>query len=761
MVFYQAISEKVFREKYMINGETSIDQVFEGIAEKISSVEKNEFDRKRYKKIFLDSISEGYLLPGGRITANARPWLSGKCYNNCYVIPIEDSLEGIYQSLSNDAIISSSGGGVGFNISTLRPEGSPLLTKGGVSSGPLSFLRVFNESAKVIHTGGNRRSAHIAILNVDHPDIEKFITIKKGNKNNELTQFNISVGITQEFMKAVEDDLDWELKFKGVVYKTVKARYLYDLMVNNAYYYNEPGAFFLDTVNKFNNAWYLHKIEAPNPCGEIPQGPWNVCNLASLNLTKFVKNPFDPEAMFDFELFKNQISIGIRFLDNVVDATNYPLPEITREALSVRRLGLGITGLGDMLAMLRMDYGQTSYSFIETISKILRDTAYETSIEIAREKGCFPSFHREKYLQGNFIRGLPSHIFSDIERYGIRNVSCLAIAPTGTISLSLGNNCSSGIEPIFSLYYDRTIRTGRGEETYTETVYDYAYYLYKQYRTSHPEAEEKPPFFKVTMDIDPVVHIQVQAIMQKYIDSAISKTINLPKGYSLDNYKDLFLLAYTSELKGFTTFNPFSTAEGAIEGVLVHKETEKENEVSRIAPKRPKDLICHVYVQSIKGQKYLILVGILNNQPYEVFLTEYTPELKDQLNGLDTTQNRREEGLIRKGGKGVYDLLSIENGKEKVILKNISKIFNKEYEGPTRLVSTALRHGIPLVFIVDQLGKTSSFGTWAKTMSIILKKYLQPDDSLVKKVCPSCGSKNVIFQEGCLTCLDCNFSKCS
>ena len=757
MVFYQPISERIFREKYMINGETSVDQVFEGIAEKITSVE-NKDNKEKYKQKFLESLSEGYLLPGGRITANARPWIKHRCYNNCYVIPIEDSLEDIYESLKNDALISASGGGVGFNISSLRPEGDPI-SKGGVSSGPISFLKVFNESAKIIHTGGNRRSAHIAILNINHPDIEKFITIKQGQKNNELTQFNISVGITDAFIRAVELDLDWHLCFNERLYKTVKARYLYDLMMHNAYYYNEPGAFFIDTVNMYNNAWYLHKIQAPNPCGEIPQGPWNVCNLASINLTKFVENPFTEKAVINTEKLKEQISLGIRFLDDVVDATEYPLKQITDEALKVRRLGLGFTGLGDMFAMLGIEYGSEKSLQVSTeLASYFRDIAYETSTELAEEKGAFPAFDKEKYLLGTFIQNLPEYLKSSIKNKGIRNVSCLAVAPTGTISLALGNNCSSGIEPIFSLFYDRTIRTGKGEETYTETVYDYAYFLYKKL---YPNSNNVPSFFKVSMDIDPIDHIKIQSIFQQYIDSAISKTINLPKGYTIEKYKDLFLLAYKNKLKGFTTFNPFSTAEGAMKGVLVHKETVNPKEEYRIAPKRPKDLVCHIYVQSIKGQKYFILVGMLENKPYEIFLTEYTLELKEKLNGLDAIPGKREEGIIRKNGKGVYDLIYIDGENEKLILKDIAKIFNKEYEGPTRLVSTALRHNIPLIFIVDQLGKTSSFGTWAKTMSIILKKYLKDDDiTLGKKVCPSCGSERIVFQEGCLTCLDCNFSKC-
>jgi len=836
----QPVSKEIFNKKYNLHNENE-EQFFNNIASEIASVEKDEI-RDFWKSKFYDEIASTRFIPAGRILANARTFSKLKNYNNCFTIEINDDMQEIYRSLAEDAQISKMGGGVGFNISKLRPEGDKL-TRGGEASGPLSFLKVFNESAKIIMTGGQRRSAHIAVMNVDHPDIEKFITVKQGDKNKELTQFNISVGITDAFMKAVEKDDDWNLKFNGKVYKTLKAKELYEKIVKNAFEHNEPGIFNLDHVNKYNNGWYMYNIEAVNPCftgdtivatadgrngvpikqlaeeekefnvfsamiknqrnklrysrwkseikkakafktgtrkiitinlsdgtsfrctpdhllarpdgsyieaqysngvelekfysfsdknslkfyrhintksngygrqyrmiwendngkydgmsfnidhkdgnptndvlnnltllskedhklktgkeweekgnplsrmnkielsytqsiknikanaskyswtdskleeelekfkdqnekpikkdlnvylderifvestednnevedvydltvednhnfyiltntdddkflnssgclvhncGEIPLVSYGVCDLGALNLTKFIVDPFTEDAHFNFNKFEKSIYTAVRFLDNVLDATDYPLEKIKERARGDRKIGLGFTGLADAMAMLNIRYGdEESKNLSEKIARALRDYSYIASVELAKEKGPFPNYN-EKYLEGNFIKKLHQETINSIEDYGIRNVTLNTVAPTGTTSFSLGQNCSSGIEPIFSLQYDRKIRTGKDDETTTETVYDYAWLLYREI-TSNTEA---PDTFVTTMDIDPYDAIDIQAIFQKYIDSSISKTANLPPGYTLDQYKDLFSYAYKNGLKGFTSFNP-------------------------------------------------------------------------------------------------------------------------------------------------------------------------------------------------------------
>jgi ribonucleoside-diphosphate reductase alpha chain len=735
----------------MINGEVDPEDVFHGVAKEVSKIEK---DKGHWEHVFYEMMSSGKFIPGGRILANARPDAKLRQYNNCFVIPIEDSMEGIYEALRQDAVISGQGGGVGFNISTLRPKNAPL-SKGGTSSGALSFLKIFNESAKVIQTGGGRRAAHIAIMNVDHPDIEEFITIKHGDENAELTQFNISVGITDKFIRHVEEDLDWDLIFNGKVFKTIKAKYLFDLLAKNAFTHNEPGILNLDHVNDNNTGYWAFDIASTNPCGEIPMPNYSLCCLGAINLTHFVQNPFGPSSYFDFERLGDLIPSCVRFLDNVLDVTDYPLPEIKKLSKQWRRIGLGFTALADTFAMLGMAYGdERSKEFSGELAKFFSHTTYKSSIFLANEKGEFPAMDRDKYLAGKFVKMvLDDKDIIAVQNVGIRNIAMLTIAPTGTTSLTVGQNCSSGIEPIFSLSYDRRIRTGIGDETKTESVHDSAWleYLFKNKDKTNIVI---PEFFRTTLEIDPYDAIDIQAIFQKYWDHSISKTANLPKGYSFDEYKDLWMYAYKNGLKGFTSFNP----EGSMLGILQHREEDSSKipEVAierKTAMKRPKDLECAIHITSIKGQKFIVLIGLYDGSIYETFVTELKEEWTDKI-------SHAHSGTIRKNGKGDYDLI-LHNGEETLFIKGISSNFNHEYEGPTRLLSTALRHGTPLEFIVEQLGKSGSFGSWGKSLSQVLKKYIRDGEKVKTNItCPSCGGDNLVYKEGCMACNDCGWGKC-
>lgn len=561
MKFRQKLSAEIFARKYMINGEESPEEVFQQVAKTVAAAEKSKKLRKFWEEEFSEILREGLFIPGGRILANARPNARLRNYNNCFTIEVEDSISGIYRALTEDAIINAAGGGVGFNISHLRPKGTPT-SRQGESSGPISFLQVFDSSAKQIRTGGARRGAHIAVMNVDHPDIEEFITCKHGEQNNMLTQFNISVGITDDFISAVERDLNWNLQFNGKIYKTVKARYLYDLLAKNAYEHNEPGILNLDHVNRFNTGSYAFDIETTNPCGEIPMPNYSLCCLGSLNLTQFVQEPFSLSTNFDWYKFRETIRTAIRFLDNVLDVTDYPLEKIQVLSKQWRRIGLGFTGLGDMFAMLRIPYGSAESKIFSTkLAREFRDTAYAASIDLAKEKGAFPALDKKRYLQGDYIFWLENtELKRKIAKYGIRNIAMLTCAPTGTTSLTLGQNCSSGIEPIFSLQYERKYRTGTGEETSTETVYDYAYLEYLDFCKRHDQPEklddEAREWFKTASEISPEDGIDIQAIFQRFIDHSISKTCNLPENYSFEEYKKLWMYAYKAGLKGFTTFNP-------------------------------------------------------------------------------------------------------------------------------------------------------------------------------------------------------------
>jgi len=748
-IWNQKLSEEIFHAKYMLHGEKTPEDVFRGIAREIASPEQKE-NRKKTEELFYEQLLSGKLIPAGRILANARPDSPMKNYNNCFTIDIEDSMIGIYDSLKEDAMISKMGGGVGFDISKLRPKGTTL-SKGGQASGVISFLRIFDQSAKTIITGGQRRSAHIALLDIAHPDIEEFITVKQGDRNKELTQFNISVKITDAFIEAVEKDEDWNLVFDGEVYKTVKARYLYDLVAKNSFIHNEPGIFNQDLIEKYNNGYWAFKMDRVNPCGELVMPPYSLCCLSAVNLSKFVKNPFTDEAEFDYEDFRKTVTAAIRFLDNVLDMTEYPLEKIETFSKQWRRIGLGFTALGDTFAMLKIKYGSDeSLKVGELIAKTLRDTSYSASADLALEKGPFPACDNKKLLKANFIRELPAEIRNKIEKNGMRNIQLNTIAPTGTTSLSVGQNCSSGIEPIFALQYDRNVRTGVDDETRSETVYDYAWMQYLEIHKEDEEGSEVPEFFVTTVDIEPKKAIDMQAIFQKYIDHSISKTLNLPPGTSFEEYKDLYMYAYKQGLKGFTTFNP----DGSMKGILEYSEKKESQSIKRVlAPQRPVDLPCEIHQIKVKGNKYIILVGILNGSLYEIFVID------DPEDHIDLRKYKG--GIVTKAGKGRYDL-HIESGPVEATMKDFTRTFDSPNGSLARFISMALRHGTPLQFIIEQLQKDTNFEDFERALSRVLKRYIIDGEEVIagENKCDECDGK-LVFRDGCVTCPECGWSKCS
>jgi ribonucleoside-diphosphate reductase alpha chain len=747
-IWEQGISKEIFTQKYCLHGEKSAEEVFAGVAEEIASVERGEADRKKWTDIFYDELISGRLQPAGRILANARPTSPMKNYNNCFTIDIEDSLEGIYDSLKEDATISKMGGGVGFDISKLRPKGAKL-SNGGESSGVISFLRIFDQSAKTIMTGGQRRSAHIALLDISHPEIEDFITAKKGEENKELTQFNISVKITDAFVKAVKEDADWDLAHGGKVYRTVKARYLYDLLAKNAFIHNEPGIFNADTVERFNNGYWAFKMDRVNPCGELVMPSYSLCCLSSINLVHFVSEPFTERAAFDFAAFTQTVGVGVRFLDNVLDATAYPLEKIENFSRQWRRIGLGFTGLGDVFAMLEMKYGDAdSIALARKIGAALRDASYSASSDLAAEKGAFPAFDAEKYLQANFVKTLPATVREKIRTQGMRNVQLNTVAPTGTTSLSIGQNCSSGIEPIFALSFKRTIRTGVGDETRTEEVSDWAWKRWKALNGKEAGDATVPPYFVTTADIDPYKSIDMQAVFQEYVDHSISKTLNLPPATSFEEYKNLFMYGYDKGLKGFTTFNP----DGSMKGILEYSEKKTKSLARRIAPARPKDLPCDIHRIKAGSKTYLVITGFLDASLYEIFVIE------DSLGKIDLKTDKKP--VVRKVEKGRYDIVFV-NGTEETRLENFTRTFDSPDASLARFISMALRHGTPLQFIVSQLQKDTNFTDVERCIARVLKTYIRDGEEVITSdgSCPECGAK-LSFRDGCITCFNCGYSKC-
>lgn len=574
--FLGTISEYVWEKKYRYQlGQVVYDQTIEDtwhrVAKAVARIEAKERRTSIYNQ-FYDMLADFKFLPGGRILAGAGTQHSVTLFN-CFVMPIlEDSLQGIFDALKEAALTLQQGGGVGYDFSILRPSGSHIVQTGSYASGPISFMRIWDAMCATLQSTGARRGAMMGILRCDHPDIEEFISIK--SKAEQLQHFNLSVLVSDAFMQAVAQDQEWSLIFPYDeiepdaemmlqrwsgrrspvpcrVVKKISARVLWEKIMRSAYDCAEPGVLFEDTINSHNNLWYREWITATNPCGEIPLPDYGACNLGSINLTQFIRDPFTERVSLDWKKLESVTTTAVRFLDNVIEVSRYPLRMQKQEALATRRIGLGLTGLGDLFVMMGIPYGSpASLALASQIMKRIADTTWVSSIELAAERGSFPLFHSEKYVQGQFVQGLSEAIRRDIERYGIRNSHHNAIAPAGTISL-LANNVSNGIEPIFGADYQRSVR-GTGGELHSFQVTDYAAHLWR--KTSH--AHDLPPAWADSQSLLPGDHLRIQASLQPFVDHAISKTINLPEDFPFEDLASVYTEAYQFGLKGCTIYRP-------------------------------------------------------------------------------------------------------------------------------------------------------------------------------------------------------------
>ncbi len=550
--FFAPVAEQIWDMKYRLRAAdgTPIDATVEETWRRIArALAAGETDPAAWEDTFYEALEEFRFLPAGRIVAGAGTARSVTLFN-CFVMgTIDDSMEGIFQALKEAALTMQQGGGIGYDFSTIRPKGAAVSGVAADASGPLSFMDVWDAMCRTIMSAGSRRGAMMATMRCDHPDIEDFIAAKSDPAR--LRNFNVSVLVTDPFMEAVKADAPWELSFDGKVYRTLPARDLWNRIMRATYDYAEPGVIFIDRINAMNNLAYAETIAATNPCGEQPLPPYGACLLGSINLARLVRDPFEADAAIAPDELDGLVRTAIRMMDNVVDASNFPLPQQAEEARQKRRIGLGVTGLADALLMVGLRYGsEEAAAQTEAWMQAIARAAYLASVDLAKEKGPFPLFDARKYLASGALAQMDEDVRKAIRKHGIRNALLTSIAPTGTISLYAGN-VSSGIEPVFAYAYTRKVLQKDGTRTEEEVV-DYAVQLWRELKGDKP----LPAHFVDAQMLEPADHIRMQAAAQKWVDSSISKTINCPPDIGFDAFKDVYLQAWETGCKGCTTYRP-------------------------------------------------------------------------------------------------------------------------------------------------------------------------------------------------------------
>jgi len=761
------IALQIWDMKYRLKGAdgAAVDRDVEGswrrVARALASVESDDVQAEQ-ETAFYDAMSGYRFLPAGRILAGAGTDRNVTLFN-CFVMgTIPDDMAGIFDHLKEAALTMQAGGGIGYDFSTLRPKGAPVKGVGADASGPLTFMDVWDAMCRTIMSAGHRRGAMMATMRCDHPDIEAFIEAKQ--EAGRLRMFNLSVLVTDAFMDAVKADDAWELKFDGTVFKTVAARELWDAIMRATYAYAEPGVIFIDRINRRNNLNYCETISATNPCGEQPLPPYGACLLGSVNLSRFVTDPFTDEAALDLEAFDRTVASAVRMMDNVVDVSRFPLEAQRHEAKAKRRIGLGVTGLADALIMMKARYGSPkALELTETWMKRLQRQAYLASARLAEEKGPFPLFEKEAYLAGESIRELDDDVRELIARHGIRNALVTSIAPTGTISL-FADNVSSGLEPVFAFSYTRNVLMPDGSRR-SEEVADYAVRLY---RRMHGPDTPLPDYFVDAQTLRPTDHVRMQAAVQKYVDSSISKTINVPEDIAFEDFKDVYMMAYETGCKGCTTYRP-NDVTGAVLEAKPKEAEEPRLPLDEPASVRPAD------AYETGGVVYMTAPldrpEVLPGQTYKLRWPESDHAIYLTVN--DT---------VRDGRRRPFEVF--------INSKNMD-----HYAwtlGLTRMISAVFRRGGDVSFVVEELKAVfdprggqwmggryvpsllAAIGEVLETHMINIG-FIQPDGGNVEVLaraagkpegrapdtCPRCSQPSLIHQEGCNLCTSCGFSKCA
>jgi len=754
----------VLKNKYLAPWEKHPWQIWKRQAQAMASVEKTKNSQDKWEQKFFTVLEDFKFVPGGRIMHGAGREDITTTLNNCYVVAVkEDSIKSIYDTIINEALTYKYGGGCGHDLSALRPAGDVINGTGGESCGPTGFMNLFSENTNTIAQHG-RRGANMQTLRIDHPDIEKFINIKTGDVNM-VKYSNISVLLTHEFMDAVENDEDFDLHYEDRVYKTIKAKDLWNRIIEHAHASAEPGLLFWDTMRDYHNAEYCSPLVSTNPCAEQPLPDGGCCNLGAVNLDRFV----DENGNFMIDEFKETVALGTRFLDNVVDynMNRHALENQKQNATNDRRVGLGILGLGDMLVRMGIKYdSEDALQTIDQIMKIFRDTAYETSVELAQEKGSFPNFDWKGFSKSKFVKNLPKAIRDKIRTKGIRNSTITTVAPTG--SGAIVSRVTSGIEPIFAISYKRRVKKNDG---YGRT--------FDEYKVFHPVIgqlfggdEDLPDYVVSSHNIDPYFRVKMQGVIQNYIDSSISSTVNLAEDITVDTIADIYITAYKAGLKGITVYR-----EGSREGILLTEKPEKQpveaktqTETLDAKPTAAAEPSAAPQVSVSKAPR-----------ARPVLTSGATRRIRTGEGSLYITINEDENGLCE-----IFTTIGKAGGNAAA-----------QSEAISRLISLALRSGIDPYAIVKQLkGISGPNPTWedgrlilstpdaiGKALDDYLKhretnggaeKHVQftmathietenkkVADYTTKNIvtCPDCGS-SVQHQSGCVTCPSCGFSKC-
>ncbi len=755
-----AIAQQIWDMKYRLKSiegvplDATVGDTWRRVARALAAPEK---DPDLWAQRFETALADYRFLPAGRILAGAGTGRTVTLHN-CFVMgTIGDDMGSIFANLREAALTMQQGGGIGYDFSTLRPRGAPVKGVGADASGPLSFMDVWDSMCRTIMSAGSRRGAMMATLRCDHPDIEEFITAKQ--TAGRLTMFNVSVLATDAFMSAVKRDEDWQLVFGGKVYKTVKAKVLWDKIMRATYEYSEPGVIFIDRINARNNLYYCESISATNPCGEQPLPPYGTCLLGSINLARLVAEPFTEKARIDLGALKDLAALAVRMMDNVVEASKYPVAAQRTEAESKRRIGLGVTGLADALIMCGLRYGSPeAVACTRTWMTAFRDAAYNASIDLAAEKGAFPLFDREKYLAGETIRALPEALRKRIAKHGIRNALVTSIAPTGTISLFAGN-VSSGLEPVFSFNYTRNVLQRDGSKR-AEDVTDYAVALY---RSLKGEATSLPTYFVDAQSLAPADHLVMQAAVQDSIDSSISKTINVPESFPFAAFAEVYMQAYDMGCKGCTTYRP-SAVRGAVLELKKDKRAAEDDTTVPLA--RPETLPGLTYKLRWPESDHAMYItvndimaedakGLKVRRPFEVFINSKNMEHYAWTVAL----TRMISAVFRRGG----DVSFVVEELKAVFDPRGGQWMNGRYV-PSLLAAIGdviEQHMVEIGFLAREAGMRSVAGDG----KIVSLKDANTKESGGRekrlRACPKCGTYALLRQEGCDTCLACDYSKCS